>query len=74
MLLVGENLAGDSPPHPTDAGAPLHPANSVHAATLRQWTELLPRIRPEATEADVALLVELLADWDFRTGGKPSPQ
>lgn len=69
VFLACENLA-----RRPDGSAGALPAptalNHSLATTFRKYAEVLPRVRPDVVEGDVAKLVELLADRDFTGGGK----
>lgn len=69
VFLACENLVrrGDGSASALPAPEPL---NIALAATFRRYAEVLPRVRADVTEGDVAKLVELLADRDFAAGGK----
>jgi len=68
VFLACENLARR--PDGTANALPAPTAlNTSLAATFRKYAEVLPRVRPEVVEGDVAKLVELLADRDFTAGG-----
>ena len=69
VFLACENLAR-RPDGAANALPPPTALNSSLAATFRKYAEVLPRVRPEVVEGDVAKLVELLADRDFTAGGK----
>ena len=50
--------------------ATLTPFNAALAADLRKNAEAWQRIHPDATDADIAKLIEVLADRDFAGGGR----
>jgi hypothetical protein len=69
VFLVGENLAG-----PDRDRLPVVPASrdtspARLAAAFREYASALLRVRPDATEEDVATLVEVLADRAFGKSG-----
>lgn len=64
VLLFGENLARDDAALSRTRATP-DPTRAQLAATFQRWAEVLPRVRPEVTEDDVAKLIEILADRDF---------
>lgn len=69
VFLACENLVRGGDGAPVVLPAP-EPLNTALAATFRRYAEVLPRVRPNVTEGDVAKLVELLAERDFAAGGK----
>lgn len=64
VFLFGENLARDAAAPPRKRPS-ANPTQAQLAATFQRWAEVLPRVRPEVTENDVATLIEILADRDF---------
>ncbi len=52
------------------SAASLTPFNAAFAADLRKNAEAWQRIHPDATDADVGKLIEVLADRDFAGGGR----
>jgi hypothetical protein len=45
------------------------PSSGPLVAAFRRYVEALPQVRTDATEVDVAKIVELLADQDIASGG-----
>lgn len=66
VFLVCEDLA----PGTTVRHSQRKPLNPALADAFRKYAEILPRIRPHATEDDVPKLVEVLAERDFGTLSK----
>jgi len=66
MILACENLAGDQPPA-------AHPENTQMYEAFSRYAEMFVEQKPDASEDDVAALVELVADRDFTAGGREFP-
>lgn len=66
MFLACENLEDRGAVPPANAAA--RPSNDALAADFRQMADILPRLRPGVTDADVAKIIELLADRDLAAG------
>ncbi len=52
------------------SAATLTPFNAAFASDLRKNAEAWQRIHPDATDADIGKLIEVLADRDFAGGGR----
>ena len=65
MVLACENLTGGVPSLPESGSS-----NALLASALQRYSEAWLRLHPGGTAADVAKLIELLADKDFASGGK----
>ena len=67
VFLACEDLVPDRTPR--KSAATLTPFNAALAADFRKNAEAWQRIHPEATDADVGKLIEVLAERDFAGGG-----
>ncbi len=67
VFLACEDLMPDKTPR--KSAATLTPFNAALAADLRKNAEAWQRIHPQATDADVGKLIEVLAERDFAGGG-----
>lgn len=68
VFLACMNLVTDKSSHKAPP-VQLTPLNAVVAAEFRQTAAAFERIRPNATQTDVAEVIVVLADRDFANGG-----
>ncbi len=72
VFLVCENLAGMEDGKSRQAFVPLA-LNQQLAGDFNRYAGMLPQLRPEVSEADVAALVELLAYRDLAAADRELP-
>ena len=68
VVLACEDLVRDGTSR--QPATTLTPFNTAFATDLRKNAEAWQRIHPDAADADLAKLIEALADRDFAVGGK----
>ena len=73
VFLACENLTGTRDGNPVQAFVPLT-LNAQLAGDFNRYARMLPNLRPEVSEADIAALVELLAYRDLAAAaGESAP-